>query len=52
MVGLVNATALAPGDTLYDGPKVQFPPIPSFAPEHFSTLRATTGIEQVERATG
>ena len=42
VVGLVNATALAPGDTLYDGPKVQFPPIPSFAPEHFSALRATT----------
>ncbi len=43
VVGLVNATALAPpGDTLFDGPKVQFPPIPSFAPEHFSTLRATT----------
>lgn len=42
VVGLVNATALAPGDTLFDGPKVQFPPIPSFAPEHFSSLRATT----------
>ncbi|MFT4041612.1 MAG: peptide chain release factor 3 [Gordonia sp. (in: high G+C Gram-positive bacteria)] len=42
VVGLVNATALAPGDTLYDGPRVQFPPIPSFAPEHFSSLRATT----------
>ncbi|VTR07208.1 peptide chain release factor 3 [Clostridioides difficile] len=57
VVGLVNATALAPGDTLYDGPKVQFPPIPSFAPEHFSTLRATTadkykqfrkGMDQLE----
>ena len=42
VVGLVNATALAPGDTLYDDPRVQFPPIPSFAPEHFSSLRATT----------
>ncbi|MCH5641990.1 MULTISPECIES: peptide chain release factor 3 [unclassified Gordonia (in: high G+C Gram-positive bacteria)] len=42
VVGLVNATALAPGDTLFDGPRVQFPPIPSFAPEHFSSLRATT----------
>ena len=57
VVGLVNATALAPGDTLFDGPKVQFPPIPSFAPEHFSTLRATTadkykqfrkGMDQLE----
>ncbi|GAC68616.1 peptide chain release factor 3 [Gordonia soli NBRC 108243] len=42
VVGLVNATALAPGDTLFDGPRVQFPPIPSFAPEHFSALRATS----------
>ena len=40
VVGLVNAMALAPGDTLYSGPKVQFPPIPSFAPEHFSVCRA------------
>lgn len=42
VVGLVNAMALAPGDTLYIEPKVQYPPIPSFAPEHFSTLRVTT----------
>ncbi|MGV9824212.1 MULTISPECIES: peptide chain release factor 3 [unclassified Gordonia (in: high G+C Gram-positive bacteria)] len=42
VVGLVNAMALAPGDTLFDGPRVQFPPIPSFAPEHFSSLRVTT----------
>ena len=40
VVGLVNAMALAPGDTLYSGPKVQYPPIPSFAPEHFSVCRA------------
>ncbi|WP_157556618.1 peptide chain release factor 3 [Nocardia acidivorans] len=40
VVGLVNATALAPGHTLYAEKKVQFPPIPSFAPEHFATLRA------------
>lgn len=42
VVGLVNAMALNPGDTLYDSPSVQFPPIPSFAPEHFSTLRANS----------
>ncbi len=42
VVGLVNAMTLAPGDSLFTGPKVQFPPIPSFAPEHFSSLRATT----------
>ena len=40
VVGLVNATALAPGDTLYTGKKVQFPPIPQFAPEHFAVVRA------------
>ncbi|MGC4933883.1 peptide chain release factor 3 [Gordonia sp. DT30] len=57
VVGLVNATALAPGDTLHDGPRIQFPPIPSFAPEHFSSLRVTTadkykqfrkGMEQLD----
>jgi peptide chain release factor 3 len=40
VVGLVNASALAVGDTLYDGPAVRFPPIPTFAPEHFSVARA------------
>lgn len=40
IVGLVNAGSLAPGDTIYSGRKVQFTPMPSFAPEHFRTLRA------------
>ncbi|KQR97456.1 peptide chain release factor 3 [Williamsia sp. Leaf354] len=40
VVGLVNAMALAPGDTLYTDEAVEFPPIPSFAPEHFAVLRA------------
>lgn len=40
IVGLVNAGSLAPGDTLYSGRKVQYPPMPQFAPEHFRTLRA------------
>ncbi|MFE1592574.1 peptide chain release factor 3 [Nocardia sp. NPDC058705] len=40
VVGLVNATALAPGHTLFVEKKVEYPPIPSFAPEHFATLRA------------
>ncbi|WP_296145763.1 GTP-binding protein, partial [uncultured Corynebacterium sp.] len=35
IIGLVNAGALAPGDTIYAGKKVQFPPMPQFAPEHF-----------------
>ncbi|WJY67682.1 peptide chain release factor 3 [Corynebacterium auris] len=40
IIGLVNAGALAPGDTIFAGRKVQFPPMPQFAPEHFRTLRA------------
>ncbi|MFJ4652620.1 peptide chain release factor 3 [Nocardia sp. NPDC088792] len=40
VVGLVNATALAPGHTLFVDKKVEFPPIPSFSPEHFAVLRA------------
>ena len=39
VIGLVNATALRPGDTLYAGVPVEFPPIPSFAPEHFAVVR-------------
>lgn len=40
IVGLVNAGSLAPGDTVYAGQKVQFAPMPQFAPEHFRILRA------------
>ncbi len=40
VIGLVNATALRPGDTLYDELSVEFPPIPSFAPEHFAVVRS------------
>jgi peptide chain release factor 3 len=40
VIALVNAQALKVGDTLYDGPKVEFPAIPSFAPEHFVVARA------------
>ncbi|HUE96161.1 MAG TPA: peptide chain release factor 3 [Longimicrobiaceae bacterium] len=40
VVGLVNARDLRLGDTLYAGQAVEFPPIPSFAPEHFATARA------------
>jgi peptide chain release factor 3 len=39
VIGLVNATALRPGDTLYATMPVAFPPIPSFAPEHFGVVR-------------
>ena len=39
VIGLVNATALRPGDTLYADAPVSYPPIPSFAPEHFGVVR-------------
>lgn len=42
VVGLVNASGLRPGDTLYKGKKTEYPPIPQFAPEHFATLRAAS----------
>jgi peptide chain release factor 3 len=44
IVGLVNASALRVGDTIYDGAPVEYPRIESFAPEHFVTARpADTG---------
>src|ERR1700729_3178063 len=58
VIGLVNATALRPGDTLCAGEvRVEFPPIPSFAPEHFAVVRGKEagkqkqfrrGIEQLD----
>lgn len=57
IVGLVNAGALRPGDTLYAEEPVAFPPIPSFAPEHFAVVRSADagrfkqfrrGIEQLD----
>ncbi|CAN5521935.1 peptide chain release factor 3 [soil metagenome] len=39
IVGIVNATGVLVGDTLFDGPPVAFPPIPTFAPERFVTVR-------------
>lgn len=38
-MGLVNAAALRVGDTLYGGPPALFPPMPTFAPEHFAVVR-------------
>jgi peptide chain release factor 3 len=58
VVGLVNANALRVGDSLYVDDKVVFPPIPSFAPEHFAVCRAKDsgkykqfrrGVEQLEQ---
>jgi peptide chain release factor 3 len=41
VVGLVNATALRVGDTLYAGrPAVRFPALPTFAPAHFVVARS------------
>ncbi len=39
VVGLVNATELRIGDSLSVGGAVEFPPIPTFAPEHFRVAR-------------
>ncbi|MCD0442220.1 peptide chain release factor 3 [Glycomyces sp. A-F 0318] len=39
IVGLVNATGLSVGDTIYTGRAVEFPPLPAFAPEHFGALQ-------------
>jgi peptide chain release factor 3 len=58
VVGLVNASSLRVGDSLYIDEPVTFPPIPSFAPEHFAVVRAQDsgrykqfrrGIEQLEQ---
>ncbi|MGE9808829.1 MULTISPECIES: peptide chain release factor 3 [unclassified Janibacter] len=58
VVGLVNASALRVGDTIYAGEPVEYPPIASFAPEFFATARATDtgrykqfrrGIEQLDQ---
>jgi peptide chain release factor 3 len=39
VVGLVNASALRVGDTLYAEQPVTFPPLTTFAPEHFAVVR-------------
>jgi peptide chain release factor 3 len=58
VIGLANANMLRPGDTLYRDIPVQYPPIPSFSPEHFAVARGTDpskhkqfrkGIEQLEQ---
>ena len=58
VVGLVNASDLRIGDTLYVGEPVVFPPIPTFAPELFATVRPRdtsrfkqfrSGLAQLER---
>ncbi|KIZ00365.1 peptide chain release factor 3 [Monoraphidium neglectum] len=39
VIGLSNPGAFAVGDTVFAGPEVAFPPIPSFSPELFSYMR-------------
>ncbi len=41
VVGFVNANDVRVGDSLYELDPVTFPPIPSFAPEHFAIARTT-----------
>ncbi|HET7814601.1 MAG TPA: hypothetical protein VFL13_09530, partial [Candidatus Baltobacteraceae bacterium] len=40
VVGLANPGAFSIGDTLCEGPPVQFERVPSFAPEHFASVRS------------
>jgi len=58
IIGLVNAQALRVGDTIYVGDRVEYPPVPTFAPEHFATCTAADigrykqfrkGIEQIDQ---
>ena len=39
IVGIVNARGVLVGDTLYEDEPIRFPPIPTFAPEHFVRVR-------------
>jgi peptide chain release factor 3 len=58
VIGLVNASDLAIGDTLYAADPVRYPSIPTFAPELFAAARALDssrykqfrrGLEQLEQ---
>ncbi|MCW2787791.1 MAG: peptide chain release factor 3 [Aeromicrobium sp.] len=58
IIGFVNAQALRVGDTVFDGKPIDYPPVPSFAPEHFMTATARDigrykqfrrGIEQLDQ---
>jgi peptide chain release factor 3 len=40
VVGLVNAASLSVGDTLYVEEPVVYPPVTTFAPEHFAVARS------------
>jgi peptide chain release factor 3 len=52
VVGLVNANALRPGDTLFLDAPVRYPPIPRFAPEHFQVVSARDTSKHKQFARG
>ena len=39
IVGVVNATGVLVGDTLFEAEPIRFPPIPTFSPERFVSVR-------------
>ncbi|MEE8603717.1 peptide chain release factor 3 [Euzebya tangerina] len=41
IVGLTGATDMVPGDTLFVDDEVLYPPIPTFSPEKFASVRST-----------
>ena len=56
--GLVNASNLRPGDTVFTGEPVRYPALPKFAPEHFQLARSADssktkqfrrGIEELDQ---
>ena len=58
IIGFVNAQTLRVGDTVYVGDAIEYPPVPSFAPEHCVTASAgdigrykqfRRGIEQLDQ---
>lgn len=58
IVGIVNASELRVGDTLFSGEEIAFPPLPMLTPDHFARLRNRDtgrykqfhrGLEQLER---
>jgi peptide chain release factor 3 len=57
VVGLVNATDVRVGDSLYVEDPIEYPKIPAFAPEHFASVRVKdvskskqfrSGIQQLD----
>lgn len=52
VIGLVNATSLRPGDTLYTGDPVVYAQLPYFAPEHFRIARLTASDKHKQFRSG